>query len=119
MVVNPEQPKVECPYCSKEFCHACKVPWHDDSTCAQYQQWKADNADIDASFEQWARANNAMKCPACTVMVIRSAGCNCMRCHSPACAGRTEFCYRCGELLPKGHDDFRSRGGLHPCPLFG
>lgn len=73
---------------------------------------------MDESFKRWQEQHKTKKCPKCEVVVERTAGCNCMKCKSPTCKGKTEFCYRCGKLLPKGHGDFKGKGTWHECPLF-
>ena len=77
MIGNAERPMMVCPKegCRFTFCFNCKEEWHADSTCAQYQQWKIDNANSDSSYAQWAAANTKA-CPKCHAAIEKNGGCN-------------------------------------------
>lgn len=90
-----------CPLdsCGFAFCRSCQEPWHSDSTCEQYKQWKLDNSDVDARYEEWAR-RNTKNCPGCGKPIQKNGGCNHMTCGQ--CGD--EFCWICLEEY-NGHDN--------------
>lgn len=66
-----------CPsdQCRFTFCRDCKEQWHSDSTCEQYKQWKIENGQADARYEEWAR-QNTKNCPNCNKPIQKNGGCN-------------------------------------------
>ena len=63
---------VKCPYCTKEYCFQCKVPWHKDITCKKYQD--------DSGIFQTIKALNAKQCPKCKYWIEKNEGCDHMTC---------------------------------------
>ncbi|CAN6224465.1 unnamed protein product [Urochloa humidicola] len=53
LLVNEHSPreasirKAECPYCSRMFCVECKVPWHYEVTCEDFQRLGNDEPRLD------------------------------------------------------------------------
>lgn len=68
----------------------CKVEWHADCTCAEYQQWRTENEQADDLFEAW-RERNTKNCPKCAAPIQKNGGCNHMTCSR--C--RHQFCWLC------------------------
>ncbi|KAI5408805.1 hypothetical protein KIW84_054590 [Lathyrus oleraceus] len=68
----------ESPSCHRLFCAQCKVPWHGDMNCQEFQQSKTgrDNEkQLDEKFFQLARTQNWQKCPGCSMYVQKNGGC--------------------------------------------
>lgn len=72
---------VVCPNkaCNYTFCKNCKVEWHSDSTCEQYQEWKRENGAAEDLFSKWAE-RNTKNCPkavgGCGRSIQKNGGCN-------------------------------------------
>lgn len=75
-VLDQKSVHVRCPYCTKEYCFQCKVPWHRDITCKKYQECHKDDSDI----FQTIKALNAKQCPKCKYWIEKNAGCDHMTC---------------------------------------
>ncbi|XP_077230240.1 E3 ubiquitin-protein ligase RSL1-like [Tasmannia lanceolata] len=81
----------ECPNCHRLFCAQCKVPWHSEIKCEDFQKLKKDERGNDdhrlvveiANREKWKR------CPMCKFYVERISGCTHIVC-------RFSFPYGCG-----------------------
>lgn len=87
-----------CIACKLKFCvHGCEAE-HEGSTCEKYQEWRRDNNQADAKFNNFVTANNLRKCPSCNAMVERNQGCNFMTCRC-----KTHFCYVCGAKAISSH----------------
>jgi len=97
---NPDSPMIRCPKpnCHFTYCFNCKVEWHADITCEQYEQWKKDNGNGGDLFEKW-RQKNTKPCPNCKTNIQKNGGCNHMTCTS--C--KYEFCWLCSEKYNSGH----------------
>jgi len=79
-----------CPECTKHYCIRCKVIYHENQTCEEYQIG-ADPDKNEAAFEELVKGKEFKQCPHCTAWVEKSEGCMHMTCR----CGK-EFCYRCG-----------------------
>lgn len=64
-----------------EYCIACEVDWHEDQTCAQYQEWRAANAQGDAAYRQLLAQDQARTCPRCRNAAVKISGCDSVVCH--------------------------------------
>ena len=89
-----------CPSCGVQYCLRCKVAYHLELTCAEYQQRvvaaKADAINKrqlpeDLQLEAWAKKAGAKRCAKCKFFVQKGSGCNHMTCRCGY-----EFCYVCG-----------------------
>lgn len=102
IVGDPANPRCQCtnPNCRYEFCFLCAEPYHADTTCEQYQEWKAENGLVDSKFSNWAK-KNTKKCPQCKTMIEKMAGCNHMTCSN--C--KYDFCWLCGGKYTSNHFD--------------
>uniref|UniRef100_A0A383WBY6 RBR-type E3 ubiquitin transferase n=1 Tax=Tetradesmus obliquus TaxID=3088 RepID=A0A383WBY6_TETOB len=85
----------ECPECHKAFCLSCGIKgWHEGMTCAQFQALPPElRSAEDAAVLRMAQQHGWKRCPGCGHIVVRTEGCNHMRCHCGA-----HFCYECDEL---------------------
>jgi len=90
-ICSVEGARFDCPDCEKNYCVECKVEWHHNMSCKQFQEQK--KGQTDEAFEQYAGNMKYMRCPKCKVYVERIEGCNAMSC--TRC--RTQFCYECGK----------------------
>lgn len=115
MIKGENTNKMVCPTCEFEFCFECNDPYHDNSTCEEYQQWKIDNEQGDARFTEWAR-ENTKPCPKCRAQIQKNGGCNKMTCRK--C--KAKFCWLCTLDLTNTRDPYTHfRGEDNPCNLYG
>ncbi|XP_059633278.1 E3 ubiquitin-protein ligase RSL1-like [Cornus florida] len=85
--------QVECPNCSRWFCADCKVSWHWNMECADFQRMDEDEREeAGIMFKQLAEEKRWIRCPNCRFYVEKTLGCNTVYCR----CGRL-FCYGCGE----------------------
>jgi E3 ubiquitin-protein ligase RNF144 len=69
----------ECPSCHRLFCAQCKVPWHADMNCRQFQKSKRENK-LDKNFLELAKRKRWQRCPTCSMHVQKAGGCMSVRC---------------------------------------
>ncbi|WCJ42874.1 RING/U-box superfamily protein [Euphorbia peplus] len=82
----------ECPNCRRLFCAQCKVPWHAEIECAEFQKLHKDEREKeDIMLMKLAGNKHWMRCPKCRVFVERIEGCRYIKCRCGA-----SFCYGCG-----------------------
>eukprot|EP00741_Cyanophora_paradoxa_P007427 tig00001128_g7186.t1 len=103
-------PGVLCLHCSRRYCARCRVPWHTDITCEQYQALpEGERSEDDRAFAEYARRMSLPKCPnpRCGMYVQKRRGCNHIRCRCGA-----EFCYyaNCRKLFTTAHSDACRQG---------
>ncbi|KAF6170273.1 hypothetical protein GIB67_013248 [Kingdonia uniflora] len=66
----------ECPYCHRLFCVQCKVPWHSDMGCDDFQKLgKNEKGRSDRLLMDLASKNKWMRCPNCKFYVDKKDGC--------------------------------------------
>ncbi|KAI5834944.1 hypothetical protein K523DRAFT_360231 [Schizophyllum commune Tattone D] len=95
---DADEPRAECPSCMQAMCVPCRVAWHQDLSCEEFQALPPDERDPeDRALLELARAQSWRRCPECMVIVELTVGCNHMICR---CG--THFCFRCGSLWKKG-----------------
>ncbi|GMH45099.1 hypothetical protein BSKO_13056 [Bryopsis sp. KO-2023] len=113
-IIGKEQHETHCAcnVCMYEWCSACHVDWHKDSTCEEYQQWKVDNERADEDMEKLKAEGKVKECPNCHQWGLRGSGeCNATWCLH--CKGT--FCWLCGISLShirNPHNHFAEPG---PC----
>jgi IBR domain, a half RING-finger domain len=75
MIGNAANPMMRCPNptCQFTMCFNCRVEWHADCTCEQYQKWKADNEKAGDLYEEW-RKKSTKKCPRCNADIQKNGG---------------------------------------------
>ncbi|KAJ8621274.1 hypothetical protein MRB53_029803 [Persea americana] len=82
----------ECPHCWRLFCAQCKVPWHSDVSCEEFQKLKeSERGQEDLMLMKLAKEKKWQRCPQCGFYVERTDGCIFMKCRCRYC-----FCYHCG-----------------------
>ena len=74
--------KCECPSCHRLFCAQCKVPWHTDMNCQEFEKSEIGQGlnQSDRKFLELAKREKWKKCPKCSMHVQRTTGCEHMRC---------------------------------------
>ncbi|XP_019429958.1 PREDICTED: uncharacterized protein DDB_G0292642-like [Lupinus angustifolius] len=92
--------RCECPNCHRLFCAQCKIPWHAEMSCKEFQMLKKNKGEnyLDMKFLESAKANKWPKCPNCSFYVQRKSGCEHMTCRCGC-----NFCYKCGGKWKFGH----------------
>ncbi|KAI6158108.1 hypothetical protein BKA82DRAFT_996490 [Pisolithus tinctorius] len=91
---DPNDPIAVCPRCQESICVPCKVLWHHDLTCEEFQDLpENERSPDDQSILLMAKAKNWRRCPTCSRLVELTYGCNHITCY---CG--THFCHRCGAL---------------------
>ncbi|TKY72925.1 E3 ubiquitin-protein ligase RNF144A-A [Spatholobus suberectus] len=82
----------ECPNCRRLFCALCRVPWHQDMSCDEFQKLNEDERGRDdVMLMNLANQMKWKRCPKCRFYVAKSEGCMYMKCR---CGNA--FCYNCG-----------------------
>jgi E3 ubiquitin-protein ligase RNF144 len=85
LLVNEEAGAVtscECPSCHRLFCAQCKVPWHANMNCQEFQKSEIGQGlnQSDRKFLELAKRKKWKRCPKCSMHVQRTTGCEHMRC---------------------------------------
>ncbi|KAF8025934.1 hypothetical protein BT93_F2690 [Corymbia citriodora subsp. variegata] len=89
----------ECPNCRRLFCAQCRVPWHAEMECREFQGLKEGEREReDIMLKKLAEGERWRRCPKCGFYVQKIDGCQTVRCRCGL-----QFCYRCGGQGP-GHD---------------
>ncbi|TYJ32492.1 hypothetical protein E1A91_A05G038900v1 [Gossypium mustelinum] len=92
----------ECPNCRRLFCAQCKVPWHAELECGEFQRLHKDEREKeDIMLMKLAKEKKWARCPNCRFVVKRTQGCRFMRCR---CGGA--FCYDCGTTQVDNHHHY-------------
>ncbi|KAJ1700371.1 hypothetical protein LUZ63_000150 [Rhynchospora breviuscula] len=87
----------ECPHCNRMFCAECKVPWHGDISCKEFQGLgKHERAQEDLMLRKLAKDKKWQRCPQCKMYVEKIDGCMFMKCRCGYC-----FCYVCATPMSK------------------
>eukprot|EP00347_Sterkiella_histriomuscorum_P001452 403371984 len=87
LVIEEGVNELHCDQCNKDYCGQCKVEYHKERTCAQFQ---AENQN-DKEFLEFVKGKQFKQCPFCQFWVEKSEGCDHMTCKC-----KKEFCYKCG-----------------------
>lgn len=71
----------ECPHCFRLFCAHCKVPWHSDVGCEEFQKLKVHEREReDIMLVELAKREKWQRCPNCEYFVERTDGCSFIKC---------------------------------------
>ncbi|WCJ42877.1 RING/U-box superfamily protein [Euphorbia peplus] len=71
----------ECPNCRRMFCAQCKVPWHGEIECVEFQKLHKDEREReDIMLMKLAKNKKWTRCPNCRIFVEKTWGCNYMKC---------------------------------------
>lgn len=70
-----------CPNCRRQFCALCRVPWHEDLPCEEFQKLNADERGReDVMLRNLAKQMMWKRCPNCGFYVAKTSGCMYMKC---------------------------------------
>lgn len=84
--------KVDCVECKQSFCLDCRVPWHKNWSCQQYQALPPHLRDAEESnLYTLAQSQKWQRCKKCRRLIELAEGCYHMTCRCGY-----EFCYTCG-----------------------
>ncbi|KAH9849628.1 hypothetical protein C2E23DRAFT_355417 [Lenzites betulinus] len=91
---DSDDPQAVCPSCASVICVPCRVVWHQDLTCEEYQALPLDDRNPeDQKALRLMKAENWRRCPKCSFIVELAHGCNHITCRCKA-----EFCFKCGSI---------------------
>lgn len=79
----------QCPHCERVICAKCKVPWHVEFGCDEFQRLR--DKGEDEMVKELAKKNKWRKCPKCNYYVEKADGCMYIKCRCGYA-----FCYNCG-----------------------
>ncbi|KAL2454888.1 RING/U-box superfamily protein [Abeliophyllum distichum] len=97
--------KVKCLVCHRSFCAQCRVPWHPEFICKEFQKLYAKRGGKDSvMIKTLAKKKSWQKCPNCKMYVEKSDGCIHITCRC-----KYEFCYRCGSKWTGSHSGCRRK----------
>eukprot|EP01068_Selenidium_serpulae_P013463 Selendium_serpulae@DN5965_c6_g1_i8.p1 len=106
--------RFRCPIatCGKERCVECKVEWHDDKSCEEFQAGLRGSAEAEVGIAEMKNAGVVKECPRCKAPGVLAEGCyhvTCERC-------KAEMCWVCGEDITGNYLPHFAHG--MPCKLF-
>ncbi|KAI8550166.1 hypothetical protein RHMOL_Rhmol06G0083900 [Rhododendron molle] len=91
--------ETECPSCQRLICAKCRVPWHTEFTCQEFEWLGVEGEGREDVFvEELAKKKSWRKCPNCNMYVEKTEGCLHITCRCGY-----EFCYMCGSKWDKSH----------------
>ncbi|KAF8025933.1 hypothetical protein BT93_F2689 [Corymbia citriodora subsp. variegata] len=71
----------ECPNCRRLFCAQCKVPWHAEMECQEFQALnEGEREREDIMLMKLAKSNHWNRCLKCGFYVEKISGCSVVRC---------------------------------------
>jgi hypothetical protein len=76
---DPTRLRVAC-FCGKAYCVKCNAEYHENTTCAKYQEWRKENADAETLTLQELLRDGYKRCPHCQAWIKRLDGCTAMTC---------------------------------------
>ncbi|PIA50519.1 hypothetical protein AQUCO_01300927v1 [Aquilegia coerulea] len=89
----------ECPTCRRLFCAQCRVPWHGDISCENFQNLNEyEKGRDDIMVMELAKQNKWSRCPNCKFYVEKKDGCLHITCRCGF-----QFCYSCGATWSQYH----------------
>jgi hypothetical protein len=98
----------KCTGCGFTSCPRCGDVVHKGVSCEAFKQWKAENDQADAKFQELMKNSQWIKCPWCQQVIERISGCKYMTCFSSSCRGKRYLCFDCKQGLASDH-------APHPC----
>ena len=81
-----------CPTCFQTVCLTCCCTYHQGWSCSDWQDLQKQK---NVGFADWKAKAGAKDCPQCGIPVLKSGGCNHMKCQE--C--RTDWCWLCRKIL--------------------
>ncbi|KAH9326151.1 hypothetical protein KI387_006329, partial [Taxus chinensis] len=74
-----EMVNTECLFCHRMFCVKCKVPWHGDLDCSEFQN-SLKTSEVDLQFSKLVENRKWQRCEKCKGVIELISGCNHMTC---------------------------------------
>jgi E3 ubiquitin-protein ligase RNF144 len=90
--------KFDCFMCKQSFCVKCKVSWHNDFTCTDFQNLPEDMRGEDDRKSLLFMEKTYQRCARCKIFVEKNEGCDHITCRH--C--QNHFCYICGFSAANG-----------------
>ncbi|KAJ9567848.1 hypothetical protein OSB04_003814 [Centaurea solstitialis] len=92
--------KIDCPVCKRAFCAVCRVPWHSEFSCKEFEKLnsKKKGKKDDEMTVALAKKKKWKKCPKCKFFVEKAEGCLHITCRC-----KYEFCYNCRSKWTSNH----------------
>ncbi|RIA99022.1 hypothetical protein C1645_800887 [Glomus cerebriforme] len=84
-----DAPIMTCHACKQKSCYTHDIPWHQDSTCSEYEITRKGNDKETRDLLE----KETKPCPQCGVRIIKGEGCNHIICGMKKC--HYEFCWLC------------------------
>lgn len=98
--------EVKCLVCHRSFCAKCRVPWHPEFTCKEFQKLYSKSGGKDeVMVKTLAKKKSWQRCPKCKMYVEKSDGCIHITCRCTY-----EFCYQCGSKWTGSHSGCHRNG---------
>ncbi|CAB4412421.1 unnamed protein product [Rhizophagus irregularis] len=85
-----DAPIMTCQACKQKLCYTHDIPWHEDSTCSNYELIIRQGND---KATQDLLEKETKPCPKCGIRIIKEDGCDHMACKIRTC--KYEFCWLC------------------------
>lgn len=108
-ILDEKVESFKCPLCGEIKCPKCRDEPHRGITCeANFQKKKeeqeklakaAKDKQLDDEFMLAAKAMGFKTCPHCKSMCEKISGCKFMKCFSPLCKGKKNFCLLCEKAI--------------------
>ncbi|KAJ7063544.1 hypothetical protein C8F01DRAFT_1055945 [Mycena amicta] len=98
---------VTCPSCFRRVCPACDEEAHEGMTCEE-QRLHNNPGEQERLNDLWAAQNGVKRCPACSVMIQRTEGCNHMACRCGA-----HLCWLCVRQFENGPETYEHLRNVH------
>ncbi|XP_007204931.2 probable E3 ubiquitin-protein ligase rbrA [Prunus persica] len=96
----------KCMKCQRYFCVNCKVPWHCDMSCYDYQRSETNSLAEEQLLKSLAIKKLWRQCSKCKHMVELDSGC-----YHITCRCGHQFCYTCGA-------EWKNKRATCSCPLW-
>ncbi|KAK2981732.1 hypothetical protein RJ640_005984 [Escallonia rubra] len=93
--------EANCPECRRRFCARCRVPWHSEFKCREFQKLNAKRRKSgreEVMVDRLAKKKRWRRCPRCKTFVEKIDGCLHITCRC-----KHDFCYKCGSKWSAYH----------------
>ena len=99
-------PIVKCHKCKAKSCYVHEVPWHDNTTCKDFDKQQALRKKSEVATATYKK-RHTKSCPNCNAAIEKTGGCDHMTCYKPAGGCGYQFCWRCladySDILEQGN----------------
>ena len=108
IILPVTEQEYKCDSCGFVSCPRCGDVVHKGVSCDAFKQWKQENDQADAKFQELMKNSQWINCPWCNQVIERISGCKYMTCFSSQCRGKKYLCFDCKKGLDSDHAG-------HPC----